>query len=92
VSRCTKAALQRKAPDLSPKSAAAHMSHSTLALLVLTGLIAAFLGALRHRDLSRIRTLLTEREEARMEISDLEGKLERERLVNYVQAPGRPRQ
>ena len=25
--RCTKAALQRKAPDLSPKSAAAHMSH-----------------------------------------------------------------
>jgi transposase-like protein len=29
VSRCTKAALQRKAPDLSPKSAAAHMSHDT---------------------------------------------------------------
>ena len=29
VSRCTKAALQRKAPDLSPKSAAAHMSPNT---------------------------------------------------------------
>jgi hypothetical protein len=29
VSRCTKAALQRNAPDLSPKSAAAHMSHNT---------------------------------------------------------------
>jgi hypothetical protein len=63
--------------------------YSTLALLVLTGLIAAFWGALRHRDRSRIRALMTEREEARMEISDLEAQLQRERVVNSAPVPGR---
>jgi hypothetical protein len=68
--------------------------YSTLALMVLTSLIAAFLGALRHRDRSRIRALMTEREEARMEISDLEEQLQRERFVTSAQAPSRltPRQ
>ena len=56
---------------------------------MLTSFNAAFLGALRHRDGSRIRALMTEREEARMEISDLEEQLQRERFVNSAQAPGR---
>ena len=63
--------------------------YSTLALLVLTGLIAAFLGALRYRDRLRVRALLTAREEARMEISELEEQLQRERLLNSGQGSGR---
>jgi uncharacterized membrane protein YqaE (UPF0057 family) len=59
--------------------------YSTLALLVLIGLIAAFLGALRYRDRARVRALLTAGEEARMEISELEEQLQRERLFNYGQ-------